>query len=83
LIKALKHIEMARKLSIELSKRLPEGRVSLLSRFANTAKTTAISRLSYERKMAILVAFAHHFEATTQNDAPDILSIELRCKNEG
>lgn len=68
LVKALKRIEMARELSIELPKRLPEGRVSVLSRFANTAKTTAISRLSYERKMATLVAFAHHFEATTQDD---------------
>jgi TnpA family transposase len=77
LVKALKRIEMARELSIELPKRLPEGRVSVLSRFANTAKTTAISRLSYERKMATLVAFAHHFEATTQDDALDILSIVL------
>ncbi|MFO8930423.1 Tn3 family transposase [Legionella pneumophila serogroup 1] len=77
LVKALKRIEMARELSIELPKRLPEGRVSVLSRFANTAKTTAISRLSYERKMATLVAFAHHFEATAQDDALDILSIVL------
>ncbi len=77
LVKALKRIEMARELSIELPKGLPEGRVSVLSRFANTAKTTAISRLSYERKMATLVAFAHHFEATTQDDALDILSIVL------
>ena len=77
LVKALKRIEMARELSIVLPKRLPEGRVSVLSRFANTAKTTAISRLSYERKMATLVAFAHHFEATAQDDALDILSIVL------
>ncbi|RUQ96670.1 Tn3 family transposase [Legionella septentrionalis] len=77
LVKALKRIEMARELSIELPKRLPEGRVSVLCRFANTAKTTAISRLSYERKMATLVAFAHHFEATAQDDALDILSIVL------
>ncbi|MFS9378621.1 Tn3 family transposase [Legionella pneumophila] len=77
LVKALKRIEMARELSIVLPKRLPEGRLSVLSRFANTAKTTAISRLSYERKMATLVAFAHHFEATAQDDALDILSIVL------
>ncbi|HBD9326081.1 TPA: Tn3 family transposase [Legionella pneumophila] len=77
LVKALKRIETARELSIELPKRVPEGRISVLSRFANTAKTTAISRLSYERKMATLVAFAHHFEATTQDDALDILSIVL------
>ncbi len=36
LVKALKRIEMARELSIELPKRLPEGRISVLSRFANT-----------------------------------------------
>ena len=77
LVKALKRIETARELSIELPKRVPKGRISVLSRFANTAKTTAISRLSYERKMATLVAFAHHFEATTQDDALDILSIVL------
>lgn len=77
LVKALKRIETARELSIELPKRVPEGRISVLSRFANTAKTTAISRLSYDRKMATLVAFAHHFEATTQDDALDILSIVL------
>ncbi len=77
LVKALKRIETARELSIELPKRVPEGRISVLSRFANTAKTTAISRLSYERKMATLVAFAHHFEATTQDDALDILTIVL------
>ncbi|RUR14069.1 Tn3 family transposase [Legionella sp. km772] len=77
LVKALKRIETARELSIELPKRVPEGRISVLSRFANTAKTTAISRLSYERKMATLVAFAHHFEATTQDDALDILAIVL------
>ena len=77
LVKALKRIETARELSIELPKGMPEGRISVLSRFANTAKTTAISRLSYERKMATLVAFAHHFEATTQDDALDILSIVL------
>jgi len=77
LVKALKRIEKARELSIELPKGMPTGRVSVLSRFANTAKTTAISRLSYERKMATLVAFAHHFEATAQDDALDILSIVL------
>ncbi|HIF0232374.1 TPA: Tn3 family transposase [Legionella pneumophila] len=77
LVKALKRIETARELSIELPKRVPEGRISVLSRFTNTAKSTAISRLSYERKMATLVAFAHHFEATTQDDALDILSIVL------
>lgn len=77
LVKALKRIETARELSIELPKRVPEGRISVLSRFANTAKTTAISRLFYERKMATLVAFAHHFEATTQDDALDILAIVL------
>lgn len=77
LVKALKRIETARELSIELPKRIPEGRISVLSRFANTAKTTAIGRLSYERKMATLVAFVHYFEATTQDDALDILSIVL------
>jgi len=77
LVKALKRIEKARELSIELPKGIPAGRASVLSRFANTAKTTAIGRLSYERKMATLVAFAHHFEATAQDDALDILSIVL------
>lgn len=77
LVKALKRLEYARGLSIQLPVNTPPGRIAVLSRFANTAKITAISRLSYERKMATLVAFAHHFEAAAQDDVLDILSIVL------
>ena len=77
LVKALKRLEHARDLSIQLPINTPPGRIAVLSRFANTAKITAINRLSYERKMATLVAFAHHFEAAAQDDVLDILSIVL------
>lgn len=77
LVRALKRLEYARDLSIQLPVNTPLGRIAVLSRFANTAKITAINRLSYERKMATLVAFAHHFEAAAQDDVLDILSIVL------
>ena len=77
LVKALKRLEHARNLSIQLPVNTPPGRIAVLSRFANTAKITAISRLSYEIKMATLVAFAHHFESAAQDDVLDILSIVL------
>lgn len=77
LVKALNRLETARELGVSLPSHIPEGRVSVLSRFANSAKTAAIARLPHERKMATLVAFAHHFESAAQDDALDILSIIL------
>jgi TnpA family transposase len=78
-VQTLKRVESARAISVKLPlSRIPPCRIATLARFANTAKITAISRLPFERKMATLVAFAHHFEATAQDDSLDVLSMVLR-----
>ncbi len=78
LVNALKRFETAQEINIQLPlSRIPSCRIAILARFANTAKITAI-RLPYERKMATLVAFAHHFEATAQDDALNVLEIVLK-----
>ncbi|MBP9681710.1 MAG: Tn3 family transposase [Bacteriovorax sp.] len=78
LVQALKRVELSRSISVKLPvSRIPPCRLSTLARFANTAKITAISRLPFERKMATLVAFAHYFEASAQDDALDVLSAVL------
>jgi hypothetical protein len=78
LVKALQRVEMARSISVKLPSTIPSCRIATLARFANTAKITAISRLPLERKMATLVAFAHHLEVSSQDDALDVLSMVLR-----
>ena len=78
-VQSLKRVESARAFSVELPlSRIPPSRIATLARFANTAKITAINRLPFERKMATLVAFAHHFEASAQDDALDVLGMVLR-----
>lgn len=62
-VQALKRVESARAISVKLPlSRIPHCRIATLARFANTAKITAISRLPFERKIATLVAFAHHVD---------------------
>ena len=79
LVEALQRVEIARSISVKLPLSLiPACRIAALARFANTAKITAISRLPFERRMATLVAFAHHLEASAQDDALDVLSMVLR-----
>jgi TnpA family transposase len=79
LVKAFKRVESARSISVKLPlSRIPACRIAMLARFANTAKITAINRLPFERKMATLVAFAHHFESSAQDDSLDVLSMVLR-----
>jgi hypothetical protein len=78
LVQALKRVELSRSISVKLPlSHIPPCRILTLARFANTAKITAISRLPFERKMATLVAFAHYFEASAQDDALDVLSTVL------
>ena len=77
-VKALERIEIARTVSVQApSSQIPASRIAVLARFANTAKITAISRLPLERKIATLVAFAHHLEASAQDDALDVLELLL------
>ena len=79
LVQALKRVESARSISVKLPlSRIPACRIAQLARFANTAKITAINRLQFDRKMATLVAFAHHFESSAQDDSLDVLSQVLR-----
>jgi TnpA family transposase len=79
LVQSLKRVEIARSISIKLPlSRIPSCRIATLARFANTAKITAIRRLPLGRKMATLVAFSHHLEASSQDDSLDVLGTVLR-----
>jgi len=79
LVQALKRVESARNISVKLPLyHIPACKIAALARFANTAKITSINRLSFERKMATLVAFANHLESDSQDDAMDVLSMVLR-----
>jgi TnpA family transposase len=79
LIRALHRVGDTRRLTIDIpvSARLPRSRVLELARFAATAKVTALERMSKERRAATLVAFVSTLEATTQDDALDVLDIVL------
>jgi TnpA family transposase len=59
------YIEMAR---------LPAGRIKALARYAAAAWAATIERMPVDRRIATLVAFAHTFEATAQDDALDLLN---------
>ncbi len=54
--------------------RLPPGRIKTLARYAAAAWAATIARMSAERRLATLVAFAHVFEAVAQDDAIDLLN---------
>lgn len=79
LVRALERLEIVRSISVKLPlSRIPSSRIAALARFANMAKSTAVSRLPTERKMATLVAFIHHLEASAHDDVLDVLSMVLR-----
>ena len=79
LVKTLQRVEKARAININPSlSNIPPRRIAALARFANTAKMATINRLPSKRKMATLIAFAHHLEASAQDDALDVLSLLLR-----
>jgi TnpA family transposase len=54
--------------------RIPPGRVTALARYAASAWAQTIARMSEERRIATLVAFAHVFEAVAQDDSIDLLN---------
>ena len=62
-------------IDVELSHRVPPGRIQALARFATAAKASAIQRLPEERRIATLVPFALTLEATALDDALDLLDI--------
>lgn len=79
LVKALQRLEVVRSISVNLPlSQIPSCRLAALARFAITAKSTAVSRLPVERKMATLVAFIHNLEASAHDDSLDVLSMLLR-----
>jgi len=75
LIDALRRLRDVRELGVDdldLSN-IPAGRLKVLARYASTARAQAIQRMSAERGMATLVAFACTLEASAQDDALDVL----------
>ncbi len=52
---------------------VPIGRVKALARYAAASWAATIARMPEERRIAMLVAFAHVFEAVAQDDALDLL----------
>jgi len=53
--------------------RIPQGRLTALARYAAAAWAYTIARMSEERRIATLVAFAYVFEAVAQDDSLDLL----------
>jgi TnpA family transposase len=77
LVRALHRVDTVRALGlpVEVSPRIPPGRIQALARFAMAAKVSAIERLPDARRLATLVAFALMLEAVAIDDALDLLDI--------
>ena len=56
--------------------RIPATRVAALARFAVAAKASAVLRLPNPRRLATLVASVHCLEATAQDDALELHSLD-------
>lgn len=79
LVRALHRIDTIRALGlpVNVSPRIPPGRIQALARFAMTAKVSALERLPAARRLATLVALAVMLEATALDEALDLLDILL------
>jgi len=75
IVRFLARLEAIRALDIRVpfTKVPPKGRILTLARFASTAKVTAISRFTEQRRLATLVAFIHTIEAKGQDDVLELL----------
>jgi TnpA family transposase len=77
LVRALRRIDEIRALGIDVtvSRRVPQGRIQSLARYAATARAAAVQRMPENRRLATLVAFAVTLEANALDDALDLLDI--------
>lgn len=77
LVDALNRLRQVRELDISHLNlgRIPPSRLKALSRTAFTVRAQAIARMSTERRIATLLAFAHELEAIAQDDVLDLLGI--------
>lgn len=77
LVAALERLIEIRSMGIggfDLSK-LPAGRIKTMARIAAGSKAQSIDRMSAQRRIATLVAFASVFEETAQDDAITVLDL--------
>ena len=54
---------------------IPQSRIKTLARHAAAVRTQAIARMSDERRLATLLAFAREFETRAMDDALDLLDL--------
>lgn len=80
LVSALLRLQSIRNLgiSIKFVSHIPQSRLTSIARFAATASVWEITRLSPDRRLAILVAFIHCLEAKAHDDALDLLDLLLQ-----
>ena len=79
LVQALRRLAEARALEmgeVELSG-IPPGRLKGLARYASAARAQALQRMSPERRLATLLAFAAALQASAQDDVLDVLDLLL------
>lgn len=55
--------------------RIPPRRIRMLARYAAAARAQAIARMSEDRQIATLVAFAREYESLAQDDALDLFDL--------
>jgi len=75
LVEALKRVETIRELEVGKLKmeRIPPIRLKVLARYVNGVRAQALERLSPDRRIASLLAFAWVALATTQDDSLEVL----------
>ena len=76
MVDALLRLKEFRKLGVGNLKleRIPPGRLKVLARYAAAAKAQAIARMTTDRRIATLLAFAIVYETVAQDDAVDLLN---------
>lgn len=90
LVSALQRLEEIRALGVgDLHlPRIPPGRLKALARFAAATGTPNLGRMSPDRQIATLLAFARHFEIVAMDEALDVLDalltdVNTQAKREG